>query len=143
MIWRLVCCLVLGVSLLLGGMGVSMAEETEALGEATPVVIEATPEVKPEVVVAVPSPAVTLVAKIDVNNTILRNYRQLPGFYPVLARILVENAPYESLEQMLTIPGLTEAQKQLIRQNFPNFMVGPYDPGNSTLENRINKGYYG
>jgi photosystem II PsbU protein len=143
MIWRLVCCLVLGVSLLLGGMGVSMAEETEALGEATPVVIEATPEVQPEVVVAVPSPAVTLVAKIDVNNTILRNYRQLPGFYPVLARILVENAPYESLEQMLAIPGLTEAQKQLIRQNFPNFMVGPYDPGNSTLENRINKGYYG
>ncbi len=142
MIWRLVCCLLLGVGLLLADPGMSMAEEGEVVQEATAVVIEATPEVKPEVVV-VPTPAVTLAAKIDVNNTILRNYRQLPGFYPVLARILVENAPYESLEQMLTIPGLTEAQKQLIRQNFPNFVVGTYDPGNNTLENRINKGYYG
>ncbi|MEN9221751.1 MAG: hypothetical protein Q6M04_04870, partial [Thermostichus sp. BF3_bins_97] len=40
-------------------------------------------------------------APIDVNNTILRNYRQLPGFYPTLARTLVQNAPYDSLEDML------------------------------------------
>ncbi|MEN9204657.1 MAG: photosystem II complex extrinsic protein PsbU [Thermostichales cyanobacterium SZTDM-1c_bins_54] len=143
MIWRLVGCLVLSLALLFGTGGGGLAQEAETVEEAPAVVVEET--AKPEVVVAapVPTPAVILEAKIDVNNTILRNYRQLPGFYPVLARILVEHAPYESLEQMLTIPGLTEAQKQLIRQNFPNFVVGPYNPGDSTLENRINKGYYG
>jgi len=140
--WRLVCCLVLSISLLMGTAGLSLAQEAEGMQEGTPAVIEEV-LVTPEVVVAAPSPAVTLVAKIDINNTILRNYRQLPGFYPVLARILVENAPYDSVEQMLGIPGLSEAQKQLIRQNFPNFVAGSYEPGNNTLENRINKGYYG
>ncbi|WP_414512534.1 photosystem II complex extrinsic protein PsbU [Synechococcus sp. F70.1] len=80
---------------------------------------------------------------IDVNNTILRNYRQLPGFYPTLARILVKNAPYKSLEDMLKIPELTEQQKALIRANAENFVFGEYREGASQLENRINQGYYG
>ncbi|MGQ9837917.1 MAG: photosystem II complex extrinsic protein PsbU [Cyanobacteriota bacterium] len=80
---------------------------------------------------------------IDVNNTILRNYRQLPGFYPNLARILVQNAPYESLEEMLQIPGLTEKQKALIKANAENFVFGEYQEGANQLENRINQGYYG
>lgn len=90
-----------------------------------------------------PEPQRLLEAKIDVNNTILRNYRQLPGFYPTLARILVLNAPYESLEQMLEIPELTDRQKDLIRTNFPNFEIRPYQPGSYQLEDRINQGYYG
>jgi len=80
---------------------------------------------------------------IDVNNTILRNYRQLPGFYPTLARILVKNAPYKSLEDMLQISGLTEQQKALIKANAENFVFGEYQEGANQLENRINQGYYG
>ena len=80
---------------------------------------------------------------IDVNNTILRNYRQLPGFYPTLARILVKNAPYRSLEDMLQISGLTEQQKALIKANAENFVFGEYQEGANQLENRINQGYYG
>ncbi|MGY2979389.1 photosystem II complex extrinsic protein PsbU [Thermostichus sp. OS-CIW-31] len=80
---------------------------------------------------------------IDVNNTILRNYRQLPGFYPTLARILVKNAPYKSLEDMLQISGLTEQQKDLIKANAENFVFGEYQEGANQLENRINQGYYG
>ncbi|ABD00237.1 photosystem II 12 kDa extrinsic protein PsbU [Synechococcus sp. JA-3-3Ab] len=80
---------------------------------------------------------------IDVNNTILRNYRQLPGFYPTLARILVKNAPYNSLEDMLQIPELTEQQKALIKANAENFVFGEYQEGANQLENRINQGYYG
>ncbi|MFQ3612671.1 MAG: photosystem II complex extrinsic protein PsbU [Cyanobacteriota bacterium] len=82
-------------------------------------------------------------APIDVNNTILRNYRQLPGFYPNLARTLVQNAPYDSLEDMLRIPGLTEEQKALIKANAENFVIGEYQEGANQLENRINQGYYG
>jgi photosystem II PsbU protein len=91
----------------------------------------------------VPPPKKILDTKIDVNNTILRNYRQLPGFYPNLARILVQNAPYTKLEDMLAIPGLTEQQKILIESNFVNFFLGEFRPGDNQLENRINKGYYG
>lgn len=91
----------------------------------------------------VPPPKKVLDTKIDVNNTILRNYRQLPGFYPNLARILVQNAPYAKLEDMLVIPDLTEQQKMLIESNFVNFFMGEFRPGDNQLENRINKGYYG
>jgi photosystem II PsbU protein len=85
----------------------------------------------------------TLEAKIDVNNTILRNYRLLPGFYPALARVLVQNAPYAKVEDVLKIPGLTESQKSLLKANMDNFVAGPYRAGDNQLENRINKGYYG
>lgn len=90
-----------------------------------------------------PEPRKVLETKIDVNNTILRNYRKLPGFYPTLARVLIVNGPYDSLEEMLEIEGLTEAQKELIRANFVNFTVGEYREGDSQRENLINKGYYG
>lgn len=88
-------------------------------------------------------PVKELETKIDVNNTVLRNYRQLPGFYPTLARILVQNAPYESPEKMLEIPGLTDKQKNLIRANLDNFEAQPYRAGEYNLENRINQGLYG
>lgn len=91
----------------------------------------------------IPEPRKLLETKIDVNNTILRNYRKLPGFYPTLARILILNAPYDSLEEILEIEGLTEEQKQLIRANFVNFELGEYREGDSQRENLINKGYYG
>lgn len=90
-----------------------------------------------------PEPRKVLETKIDVNNTILRNYRKLPGFYPTLARILIINAPYDSLDEILEIEGLTEQQKQLIRSNFVNFELGNYREGDSQRENLINKGYYG
>ncbi len=77
---------------------------------------------------------------IDVNNTILRNYRQLPGFYPTLARILVKNAPYKSLEDMLQISGLTEQQKALIKANAENFVFGEYQKGLTNWKTASTKG---
>ncbi len=91
----------------------------------------------------VPEPRKILETKIDVNNTILRNYRKLPGFYPTLARTLILNSPYDSLDELLEIEGLTEAQKELIRSNFVNLTLGEYREGDSQRENMINKGYYG
>jgi photosystem II PsbU protein len=87
--------------------------------------------------------AADLEVKIDVNNTILRNYRFIPGFYPTLARKLVQNAPYDSLKDMLSIPDLSDAQKDLITENADNFEFGDYEAGRYQLENRINQGYYG
>lgn len=122
------------ISLLLSVTHSIPGSTAPAWAQSTPVEVAAADELLPAKVLAVP---------IDVNNTILRNYRQLPGFYPTLARILVQNAPYDSLEALLAIPDLTESQKQLIQANFVNFKVGAYEKGRYQLENRINQGYYG
>jgi photosystem II PsbU protein len=106
------------------------------------------PEEAPAAVVGAPAPAMkesaekALETKIDINNTILRNYRKIPGLYPTLARLMVQNAPYERVEDVLKIPGLTEAQKQRLKDNLGNFYAGEYKAASNTLENRINKGYY-
>ncbi len=119
--------LVLGI--LLSGMPVILGTATPVWGQS--VEVAALPKIK------------ALDVPIDVNNTILRNYRQLPGFYPTLARVLVQNAPYDSLEDILTIPNLNDRQKELIKANAQNFMFGDYQEGRYQLESRINQGYYG
>ena len=87
-------------------------------------------------------PVVDLETKIDVNYAILRRYRELPGFYPTLATKLVKAAPYDMVEDVLSIDGLTDIQVQLLQANLKNLIAGPYDEGANYLENRINKGYY-
>jgi photosystem II PsbU protein len=39
--------------------------------------------------------------KIDLNNTNVRAFRKYPGLYPTLARKVVDNAPYEKVEDVL------------------------------------------
>ncbi|MEO0853785.1 MAG: photosystem II complex extrinsic protein PsbU [Cyanobacteria bacterium J06648_11] len=142
-VWKRICTsaskAVLSLALALALIG------SLSLTAVTPVATAQTDEA-PEAVEVAPatksSTAKVLEAKIDVNTTVLRNYRKLNGFYPKLARILVENAPYESKEDMLNVPGLSERQKQRIRDNFDNFELGPYDEGINSLETRINKGLY-
>lgn len=119
---------------------------TLALTAVTPVATAQTDKDTPTPVEVAPAAkngnVKALEAKIDVNSTVLRNYRKLPGFYPKLARAMVENAPYDSKEDLLKIPGLSEGQKQRLQDNFPNFVIGPYDEGLNSLETRINKGLY-
>ncbi len=46
--------------------------------------------------------------KIDVNNTNVRAFQKYPGLYPTLARKIIANAPYESVEDVLNIQGLSD-----------------------------------
>jgi photosystem II PsbU protein len=80
--------------------------------------------------------------KIDLNNTSVRLFREYPGLYPNLARIIVKNAPYEKVEDVLKIKGLTEAQKAILGNNLKNFSVT--EPEGVLLEgdNRLNDGVY-
>lgn len=144
--------LVLGVSITLGQVFTPNASpawaqaDTAAEGQAPSLEAQAkeeAPVLKAEEPKPAAKPDTELTAKIDVNNTILRNYRYLPGFYPGIAKILVQNAPYKKLEDILAIPELTPAQKERIKANLDNFVAGPYREGDNQLENRINKGYYG
>lgn len=80
--------------------------------------------------------------KIDLNNTNVRAFMQYPGLYPTLARILVKNSPYESVEDVLQLPGLTERQKEVLEANLDKFTVT--DPDDALVEgdDRINNGIY-
>ncbi|MBD2101344.1 photosystem II complex extrinsic protein PsbU [Leptolyngbya sp. FACHB-261] len=78
--------------------------------------------------------------RIDLNNTNISAFRKIPGLYPTAARVIVQNAPYEKVEDILNLPGLTEAQKERVRENLDKFTLGPI---NESLErDRINNGIY-
>lgn len=80
--------------------------------------------------------------KLDLNNTNIRAFRQYQGLYPTLAGILVKNAPYESVEDVLEIPGLTDRQKDILRQNLDNFTVTEVESALTEGDDRINNGIY-
>lgn len=80
--------------------------------------------------------------KLDLNNTNIRAFRQYQGLYPTLAGILVRNAPYESVEDVLDIPGLTDRQKDILRENFDNFTVTSVESALTEGADRINNGIY-
>lgn len=80
--------------------------------------------------------------KIDLNNTNVRAFRNYRGMYPTLARIIVENAPYEKVEEVFDIPGLSERQKDILQANVDNFAVTPPTPDLVEGDDRINNGLY-
>jgi photosystem II PsbU protein len=80
--------------------------------------------------------------KIDLNNTNIAAFQKYPGFYPTLAQKIIKNAPYEKVEDVLSIPGLSEAQKERLTANFDNFTVTEYEPNFNEGDDRINNGIY-
>jgi len=65
--------------------------------------------------------------KIDLNNTNVRAFLQYSGMYPTLAKVVVKNAPYEKVEDVLNIAGLSERQKETLKANFDKFTVSDAD----------------
>jgi photosystem II PsbU protein len=80
--------------------------------------------------------------KIDLNNTNLRAFRQFPGMYPTLASLIFKNAPYENVEDVLKIPGLSEKQKEVLQANLENFTVSEESKELVEGDDRINNGIY-
>lgn len=80
--------------------------------------------------------------KLDLNNTNVRAFRQLPGLYPTLASLIVKNAPYESVEDVLDIPGLTDKQKELLEGNLDNFVATEVSKELVEGGDRYNNGIY-
>lgn len=80
--------------------------------------------------------------KLDLNNSNIREFRELRGFYPTLATKIVEHAPYDSVEDVLDIPGLSERQKERLQANMDKFIVT--DPAPSMIQGseRVNPGLY-
>lgn len=80
--------------------------------------------------------------KIDLNNTNVRAFRNYPGLYPTLATKIVNNAPYESVEDVLNIPGLNDRQKEVLQANLDNFTITEVDETFVEGGDRYNNGYY-
>lgn len=80
--------------------------------------------------------------KVDLNNTNVRAFRQYQGMYPTLAGLVVKNAPYEKVEDVLKIPGLSETQKEILQANLGSFTVTDVEEALVEGDDRINNGIY-
>jgi photosystem II PsbU protein len=80
--------------------------------------------------------------KIDLNNTNIAAFAQYRGLYPTLARLIVQNAPYDNVDDVLDIAGLSERQKETLRDNFDNFTVTEVETALVEGGDRFNNGVY-
>ncbi|MCG9890875.1 MAG: photosystem II complex extrinsic protein PsbU [Thermosynechococcaceae cyanobacterium MS004] len=80
--------------------------------------------------------------KIDLNNANITAFSQYQGLYPTLARIILKNAPYDSLEDVLEIPGLSARQKDILKANLDNFTVTDEETALVSGSDRYNNGVY-
>ncbi|MGH8000746.1 MAG: photosystem II complex extrinsic protein PsbU [Brasilonema sp.] len=80
--------------------------------------------------------------KIDLNNTNVRAFQKYPGLYPTLARQIITHAPYQKVEDVLDIAGLSEHQKQVLQTNIDHFTVSEVVPAFTEGDDRFNNGIY-
>ena len=80
--------------------------------------------------------------KLDLNNTNIRAFQQYPGLYPTLARKIIQNAPYQQLDDVFNIPGLSDDQKQILQANLDHFTVTDQEPAFNEGDDRFNNGIY-
>ena len=81
-------------------------------------------------------------SKIDVNNTNIAAFRKHRGLYPTIAGKVVSNAPYDSVEDILEIPGLKQIEKDRLQQNMDVFTISDPDPALVEGADRFNNGVY-
>jgi photosystem II PsbU protein len=80
--------------------------------------------------------------KVDLNNSDVRDFRKYRGFFPSLAAKIVQNAPYDRVEDVLKIPGLSESQKERLQANLDEFVVTPPSNVFNEGDDRYNAGVY-
>ncbi len=80
--------------------------------------------------------------KIDLNNTNVRAFARYPGMYPNLASKIIKNAPYEKVDDVLSLKGLSERQKRILQANLDNFTVTETESSFNEGDDRFNNGIY-
>ncbi|PZO47959.1 MAG: photosystem II protein [Phormidesmis priestleyi] len=80
--------------------------------------------------------------KIDVNNTNIASFRKFRGLYPTIAGKVVSNAPYDSIEDILSIPSLSDIEKDRLQKNIDIFTISDPDPALVEGADRFNNGVY-
>ena len=77
---------------------------------------------------------------VDINNANVRAYLKMPGLYPNVAGKIASNGPYKSVSEVYSIPGLTGAEKDLIKKYESRFTA--FAPSADYVIDRINNGLY-
>ena len=80
--------------------------------------------------------------KIDLNNANITAFAQYQGLYPTLARLVIKNAPYDSVEDVLDIEGLSDRQQTTLKANFDKFTVTSVETALVSGDDRYNNGVY-
>lgn len=80
--------------------------------------------------------------RIDLNNSNVRAFSKYPGLYPTLARIIVGHAPYEAVEDVLDIPGLSDRQIDTLQANLDKFVASDINAYMIEGGDRYNNGIY-
>jgi len=80
--------------------------------------------------------------KLDLNNSDVREFRKLPGFYPNLASKIIQNAPYNNVQDVLSIPGLSETQAERLQANLDEFFITDVEASMTAGGDRYNPGLY-
>jgi len=80
--------------------------------------------------------------KTDLNNSPLQAFKQYSGFYPKLASKIIKHAPYEQVEDVLNIPGLSNTQKERLKEHFDDFTVTKVAKELTQGDDRLNNGIY-
>ena len=80
--------------------------------------------------------------KIDLNNTNVRAFQKYQGMYPNLAAKIVQNAPYQKVEEVLKLSGLSDHQKEVLQANLDNFTVTDVESAFNEGADRYNNGIY-
>lgn len=83
-----------------------------------------------------------LKGKLDLNNSDVREFRKLRGFYPGLASKIIQNAPYNSVEDVLDIPGLSDSQAKRLQANLDEFFITDVEASMNAGGDRYNPGLY-
>lgn len=80
--------------------------------------------------------------KLDLNNANVRAFVQFPGMYPTLAGKIVQNSPFESVDEIFDMPGLSDRQKEILDRYKDRFVVT--EPSSAFVEggDRFNNGIY-
>ena len=78
--------------------------------------------------------------KIDLNNANIRAYLKVPGMYPGIASKVVINGPFKSVDDVYKIPGLSGAEKDILKKYESKWVVLDVKPEYDI--DKINNGLY-
>lgn len=81
-------------------------------------------------------------SKLDLNNANVQAFVKYKGMYPTIAGKILKNAPYDTVEDVLDIPGLSDRERDIIESHLGDFAVTPPDPALVEGADRYNNGVY-
>lgn len=77
-------------------------------------------------------------SKIDLNNANVRSYLDLKGMYPTIASKIVNNGPFKTVADVYNIPGLSNAEKDILKKYESKFVT--LEPKPEYVLDKINNG---